>query len=410
MKNQPWLKTYLFIWVGQFFSMVTSYAVHFAVIIWLSLEQQSAEVLALAGIAGMLPQAIIGPFAGVFIDRWDRKKVMMFSDGFIAICAFAMTFLLREEQPDLHWVYALLACRSVGNAFQSPAMQAIAPLIVPEKDLLRVSGINQMLQSVSTIAGPALGTLAITYFAIADVLYLDIVGAIAAITSLLFIRIPHLKIETNSSIRNVLVELKEGFGAIHNNRGLGFLFVYAMLATLFVMPAAIMFPLLTTGHYGGGKLEMSIVEIVWGVGMLIGGSAIGFLGIKTRKVILANAMHIALGIAFVCCGAFPPSWFMAFVIITALSGMACSIFSATFMTTIQEEVDPKMLGRVFSLYFSMAILPSVVGLLFTGTIAEQVGVAKAFIIAGSLVTFVGVISFFTPTLMQLGKKANQSIS
>lgn len=66
MENNKWLQTYLYIWVGQFLSMLSSYAVQFAIIIWLSLEWQSAQVLAYAAIAGMLPQAIIGPFAGVY--------------------------------------------------------------------------------------------------------------------------------------------------------------------------------------------------------------------------------------------------------------------------------------------------------------------------------------------------------
>ena len=74
------------------------------------------------------------------------------------------------------------------------------------------------------------------------------------------------------------------------------------------------------------------------------------------------------------------------------------------MTTIQEEVEPQMLGRVFSLYFSLAILPSVIGLLFTGIIADVIGVANAFVIAGLLMMVVGVLSFFTPAVMRLGKK------
>src|SRR5690606_8846705 len=117
-------------------SMLTSYAVHFAVIIWLSLEHQSAEVLAFAGIAGMLPQALIGPFAGVFIDRWNRKKVMIFSDAFIALCALVMAYILKYHSSDMFWIYVLLGCRSVGNAFHGPAMQAVAPLIVPANELL----------------------------------------------------------------------------------------------------------------------------------------------------------------------------------------------------------------------------------------------------------------------------------
>src|SRR5690606_11869384 len=121
MEKKNWFKTYIYIWTGQFVSLLTSSAVNFAVIIWLSLYYKSAEVLAFAGIAGLLPQAIIGPFAGVFIDRWDRKKVMIFADAFIALCTLAMTFILNEDGGDLFLIYLLLRCRSIGCAFHSPA-------------------------------------------------------------------------------------------------------------------------------------------------------------------------------------------------------------------------------------------------------------------------------------------------
>ena len=104
MKNNKWLQTYLLIWSGQFISMLTSYAVHFAIIIWSSLEHPSPEVFAYAGIPGTLPPAPIGPFAGVFIDRWNRKKVMIVSDAFLALCALVMVFLLRNETINLSWI------------------------------------------------------------------------------------------------------------------------------------------------------------------------------------------------------------------------------------------------------------------------------------------------------------------
>src|SRR5690606_24039853 len=122
------------------------------IVIWLSLEHSSAEVLAIAGISALFPQALIGPFAGVFIDRWNRKKVLILSDAFLALCAFIMIILLRDETVNLNWIYLMLGLRSVGNAFHSPAMQAIAPLLVPQQELLRVAGINQLLQSLSRIA------------------------------------------------------------------------------------------------------------------------------------------------------------------------------------------------------------------------------------------------------------------
>ncbi|WP_400261831.1 MFS transporter [Sphingobacterium sp. SG20118] len=404
MENKNWFQTYMYIWIGQFVSLLTSSAVNFAVIVWLSLTHKSAEVLALAGIAGLLPQALIGPFVGVFIDRWDRKKVMIFADAFIALCTLLMTFVLQGAAVSLSIIYLLLACRSVGSAFHAPAMQAIAPLMVPEDKLLRVSGINQMLQSVSSIAGPALGTLAITYFSIAQVLYLDVIGAAVAIVSLLFVTIPHLTVDSKLSFGQVWDDLKKGMQAIYHNRGLSLLFVYAMVATFCVMPIAIMFPLLTIGHFNGGKWEMSVIEIIWGVGMLVGGGLLSAFKVKFSKIIMINAMHIVLGLTFAFSGWFPSTWFIPFVIVTGIGGISMSLFSASFMTTIQEEVAPQMLGRVFSLYFSIAILPSVVGLLFTGFIADVIGVANAFVIAGMLMVVVGILSFFTPAVMRLGKK------
>lgn len=404
MNNKKWLRTYLIIWSGQFLSLLSSYAVNFAVIIWLSLELQSAQVLAYAGIAGLLPQALIGPFAGVFIDRWDRKKVMIWSDIFIAVSTFLMILVLQQGYRDLFLIYVLLSFRSIGSAFHSPAMQAIAPLIVPEKDLLRVAGVNQLLQSVSSIGGPALGTLAITYLPISKVLYMDVIGAAAAVTSLLFVTIPRLPASAKSSVSSVMADLKLGFRAIHLNKGLRYLFIYSMIATFFIMPVAVMFPLLTTGHYGGDKLEMSIIEIVWGIGMLIGGSILGILRISFSKVIMVNTMHIILGITFSLSGAFPSTWFWGYVIVTTIGGITMSVYSASFMTIIQQQVAPDLLGRVFSLYYSMAILPSIIGLLYTGIIAEIIGISNSFIISGGLIILVGIASFLTPSLMKLGKK------
>jgi DHA3 family macrolide efflux protein-like MFS transporter len=314
-----------------------------------------------------------------------------------------MTFILQGSDTNLIFIYSLLACRSVGSAFHSPAMQAIAPLIVPEGQLLRVSGINQMLQSVSSIAGPALGTLAISYFPISQVLYLDVFGAVLAIVSLLFVTIPHVAMEGHTSIIGVWYDLKAGLRTIHERKGIRLLFLYAMIATFCIMPIAILFPLLTIDHYGGDKWEMSVVEIVWGIGMLVGGSLLGVFKISVPKIILVNSMHILLGLTFVLSGWFPMGWFVGFVLMTMIGGVSMSIFSAAFMTIIQEEIPPQMLGRVFSLYFSMAILPSAIGLLFTGFIAEFIGVANAFVISGCIVITVGIVSFMTRPLMELGK-------
>ncbi|HBX87870.1 MAG TPA: macrolide efflux MFS transporter Mef(C) [Marinilabiliaceae bacterium] len=401
MENNKWLQTYLYIWVGQFLSMLSSYAVQFAIIIWLSLECQSAQVLAYAAIAGMLPQAIIGPFAGVYIDRWDRKRTMMLADSFIAGCALIMVYVLRSDTIHLPLIYLLLGLRSIGNAFHSPALQAVAPLIVPKDQLLRVAGINQVIQSITGIAGPAIGTLAITYLSISKVIYLDVFGALFAVISLVFVHIPSVVTKKKTSIFKVAGDLREGLNAVLDSRGLSFLFLYAMAITFFTMPVAIMFPLLTIEHYLGGKWEMGLVEVIWGVGMLFGGAALGLFKLRSSKVVVINLMYLLMGLTFIVSGILSPQHFLWFVVATAIGGISMAIFAACFNTILQIEVAPDKLGRVFSLYYSLAILPSTIGLLFAGLIAEKIGITNTFIISGGLVMLTGLLAFGTPALKRL---------
>lgn len=406
--KDSWKKKFSIIWVGQFISLISSSAVNFAIIIWLSLETGSAEVLAFAAIAGLLPQAIIGPIAGVYIDRWNRKKTMIFADAFVALCTLVMSISFYIGYESLILIYVMLALRSVGAAFHMPAMQAAIPMLAPKSELLRVSGINQIIQSISSIAGPALGALAIGLFSIGNVLLLDIIGAIVAIVSLLCVHIPDPKIadKAKASFHQVWNDMRLGLNEISKNRGIFWLFIYSVIATFCIMPVAVLFPLLTLNHFNGGKFEMSLIEIVWGVGMLVGGSFLGIFKPGTHKIIIINLMHILLGGSLAISGWLSADAFIIFVILTTLGGMAASIYNASFTTVIQEEVKPEMLGRVFSLFFSIAVIPSVVGLLSTGFLADTVGINLTFIVLGIMIALVGMVSFITPSLMSLGKIKN----
>ena len=399
-----WKRTFAIIWTGQFVSLLSSSAVNFAIIIWLSLETGSAEVLAFAAIAAFLPQTIIGPFAGVYIDRWDRKRTMIAADGFIALCTLVMSALFYMGYSDLVFIYILLALRSIGSAFHMPAMQASVPLLAPESELLRIGGINQVIQSVSSIAGPALGALAIGLMDIGNVLLLDIGGAIIAISSLLLVHIPNPKrsVEHQPGIRQVLRDLRLGIAAVTSNKGISWLFGFSVLATFCIMPVAVLFPLLTLEHFDGGKFEMSVIEVVWGIGMLVGGGLLGIFKPTMNKVIIINAMHILLGASLAVSGILPVTGFVFFVALTVLGGVAASIYNASFTTILQEKIDPAILGRVFSMYFSIALLPAMIGLLGTGFLADTVGIALTFVILGSVICVIGIVSFFVPELMKLG--------
>lgn len=398
---QHWKKVFAIIWTGQLFSTLSSSVVGYAVIFWLSIRTGSAEVLAYATIASLGPQMALGLFSGVFIDRWDRKRIMIAADAFIAICSAILAALFYFGEVEVGYIYILLALRSVGSAFHIPAMQASIPLLAPQSELMRVAGVNQAIQSVSVIAAPAAAALFVTTMDMTYILLVDVFGAAAAIVSLMLVTIPNPE-KTNEN-PDILREVKEGLREIYSKAGLLWLFIFMTLATFFIMPVSALFPLMTLNHFSGDTFQMSFIEIAWGAGMLVGGAVMGIPRIKINKVVLLNAMYVILGLSFVLSGVLSPSGYPWFVALTTIGGISGAIYSGSFTVVVQTVVKPAALGRVFSIYGSLALAPSMVGLLATGFIADLIGIANAFIIAGVAIVLIGVVSFVTPAVAKMQK-------
>ena len=351
--NSNWKRTFAIIWSGQFFSILTSSLVNFAIIIWLSIQTGSAEILAWAAIAAMLPQSIIGPFTGALIDRWNRKLIMMLADTFIAICTFALATLFWLNIAELWHIFVLLGLRSVGSAFHMPAMQASVPLLAPSDQLTRIAGINQIIASVSQIAGPALGAMMITIWDIEYVLIFDVAGALLAVTSLFFVNIPNPeKIEDTE--RDIIKEIKEGAMVVLRNKGLSLVFLYSTIVVFFIVPISVLFPLMTLEYFNGTEFQAGIIEAIWSVGALVGGAIMGVKVYKINRVGLINWMHLLLGASFLLTGLLSPNGFVWFAVLTALSGVSGAIYSSAFTGLMQTKIEPQALGRVFSMYYTIA--------------------------------------------------------
>ena len=396
-----WKKVFAIIWTGQFFSILTSSIVNFAIILWLSFETKSAEVLAFAAIAAMLPQSVLGLFTGIFIDRWKRKRVMIMADSFIAFCTLILAVLFYLDVAKLGHVYILLALRSVGSAFHMPAMQASVPLLAPKSELIRIAGINQIIQSACNIAGPALAALFISFMKMTNILLLDVIGAALACTSLLFVKIPDPDNAEKTQKVQLLKEAKEALTEVRAQSGLSWLFVLSIIATFFIMPVGVLFPLMTLNHYSGNAYQISLVEAAWGIGALLGGAFLGIKKFRLNEISLINWMYILLGITFLLSGVLPVSGYPLFVGLTAIGGISGSLYMASFTTVLQTRINPVVMGRVFSFYMSISLLPSMIGLLSTGFLADTIGIGNTFIIGGVLVGMIGLISFFQPSIKRL---------
>lgn len=384
-------------------SILSSNIVGYAIVFWISIETGSPETLAFTALAAMLPQSVLGLFTGVFIDRWKRKLVMIFSDLFIASATFVLVILFYLGKAEIWHIYLLAAVRSTGQAFHMPSMQASIPLIAPQDQLIRIAGVNQIIQSISGIAGPAIGAILISFASMTYVLMIDVVGAILAAGSLLFVKIPNPEKKEDAPPPHVFREFKEGISEIGKDKGLMIIFILSVICTFFIMPIAVLFPLMTLNHFGGGVMHMSIVEIFWGAGMLIGGALMGARKWDVNKAVLLNWMYFVFGISFLIPGLLPPGAFVWFVVFTSIGGISSAIYNSAFNTLIQIKISPEKLGRVFSTYTSLTLLPSMIGIFGTGFVAERIGLGNAFIACGIINLLIGFVSVMTPATKRAGE-------
>ncbi len=359
-------------------------------------------MLAYAAIAGMIPQALIGPLSGVFIDRWNRKRVMILADAFIALCTFLLAVLFWLGIAEIWHIFVLLALRSIGSAFHMPAMQASVPLLAPESQLARIAGIDQMIISVGNIAGPALGALFITIWKMEYVLLLDVAGALVACTTLLFVHIPNPKKEIEK-VKNILSEMKEGIMVVLRNKGLSWVFLCSMLVVFFLMPISVLFPLMTLNYFSGNTFQVSLIEVLWGAGALAGGAVMGAKVYNINKVILVNSMYIVLGIMFLLSGLLSPNGFILFAVLTTISGVSGAVYNSAFTAIVQVTIEPAVLGRVFSMFYSFSIIPSLIGLIGIGFFADQLGLTTSFVVCGAIIILIGFLSFANRDSLQIDK-------
>ena len=138
-----WRKKFFTIWTGQGISTLTSSIVQMAIIWYITGRTKSAAVLSFATLAGFLPQAVLGMFIGVLIDRHDRKKIMICSDLVMSSACVALAVSGIWGDIPIWMIFIVLFIRSIGNAFYAPSLQAVMPSIIPKDQLTKYAGYSQ---------------------------------------------------------------------------------------------------------------------------------------------------------------------------------------------------------------------------------------------------------------------------
>ncbi|WP_087974715.1 MFS transporter [Oceanobacillus rekensis] len=393
MENKNWKQKFFALYTGQFFSLLTSSAVQFSIIWWLTdTTGGSALVLTLAGLAGFLPQALVGPFAGTLTDRYSRKMMMITADMIVALAGLLLFTSMYVGEPSISLIVFVLVVRSLATAFHMPAMQASVPLLAPQEHLTKVAGWGQTVASISNIAGPAVGMSLLAVSSIEWVLLLDVLGAVVASSILLFIRFPIVQRSEGNATSSFMIEMKEGYHAIVKHPGLMKLTVVMTVVAMLYIPLGTYFPLMTRNHFEKGVVEAGLVEIVFAIGLIVGGSILGVLGDRFEKINTMVIGMILMGVALFISGLLTPPVFYLFVVLAGLVGLSGPLFSAPFYAYIQTEIEPHLLGRVFSFVTSLSLLATPIGYALAGVLIELTNVATLFTITGVLIILNAVVT------------------
>ncbi|WP_075619070.1 MFS transporter [Paenisporosarcina indica] len=391
MQSQ-WKKTFALIFSGQIFSILTSSMVQFAIIWHLTATTESAIVLMIAALAGFLPQALLGPFIGVWLDRWNRKKTMMLADSAIAFFSLVLGLYFFFGEPSLAFVYLILVIRSVASSFHAPAFQAAIPLIAPEDELTRVAGWQQMVFSFSNIIGPALGIAVYSTTSLGVVLFLDVLGALIANIMLLFVSINQPKIE-KQEVPSFINEFKLGWNTFIEVKPIVLVTIGIAIFGIAFMPLATLFPFMTLQHFERGGFGASVVEAFFGVGMILGGVLLSIVASKWKDITYMFLSLVVMGLTCVISGVLTKDAFVIFLVLCFVMGLSAPFFNGPYMAMIQRAYAPEMLGRVISIVTSVMLLASPIGLAIAGPIVDAYGVQIWFFWSGIVTILTGFFIF-----------------
>lgn len=391
--QQNWKSTFIRLWLGQSFSLITSSMVQYALIWYITYTTNSAFWLAIASLVGFLPQGILGLFVGSYVDRSKRKNILIGADGFIALVSIIIAIYGFIQEIPIWMVLVALAFRSVGNAFHSPALQASIPLIVPEDQLLKYNGYTQSIQSFALILSPALAAVIYNLMPLNQIILFDIIGFIAAFVTLINANIPNV-IDKQKVDQHFIQDSIDGFKNIKNNRVLVYLFVISGIFMLVYMPLINLFPLIITNYFKGSTFDVAFAESFFSIGMLLGGLIVAkFKFFNNSKYNIIGSM-LVIGIATALQGVIPPQALYFFQGLTLITGLCAPVFQATVSTIFAKQSPPEMLGRLYANFTSLSVLTMPLGLFLSGLFADQIGISTWFLITGVAITILGIGAMF----------------
>ncbi|BAP84745.1 major facilitator superfamily transporter [Paucilactobacillus hokkaidonensis JCM 18461] len=400
---QPtWKKNIGYFLAAQNFFLFGSSSVYFAILWYIALQTSSGTWIMLATMATTLPQILISLWAGIWADQYSRKKLIIFSSSFVTLFTFGTALLYFFEVRSLWLLLLIAAIRSLGSGVQTPAGNALLPEITPKIELSRINGLNQFISSALLLISPILSGLILGKLGI---IFIFVVDLITATTGIILMSLVHVygsenKITTHSA---VLPGIWDGIKFTFSRQYLRNFMLFIMGAFILVAPSSQLSTLFVKRTFGSGVWRLTLNELLWTIGALLGSLYITTHKKLPNKIKLITVGFIGSGISFAVMGIPEPFW--VYLLFMFFSGICMPIIQASANILIQENIPANKMGRVFSILqiLSTGIYP--IAMLVYGPLSDQIAIKYILIATGLLLILLGFI--FNKRLLSLTDKLHE---
>jgi len=360
------------VWLGQIISVLATNMSLFALTIWVFEKTGSATALGLMQVFFITPLLIITPFAGVLVDRHNRKLMMMVSDLTAGLATISILILQAFGVLEVWHLYAAAVVQGLGNAFQWPAYSAAISTMIPKEKYGRANGMMSLVDMGPGVLAPMLAGALLPVIGLTGILSLDVATFLLAILVLLFVHVPQppRTAEGAQAQGNIFKEAVFGFRYIFARPsllGLQLVFFFGNLCTGIAFTVLAPMILLRTGN---DSVSLGLVQSAGAIGGIVGGVLMSAWGGFKRRVhgVLAGWMVASFFFGLMGLGTWLPFWIAA----NALSALFVPLINGSNQAIWQTKVAPDVQGRVFSARTLIAWMTNPISPLIAGTLADYV--------------------------------------
>ncbi|WP_040192233.1 MFS transporter [Clostridium culturomicium] len=376
-KIKLWNKDFFLLWQGQLVSYLGDVIYSFALSFWVLNVTGSTALMGILQAASMAPRLIIGPFAGVLVDKWDRKKIIVIADVIRGVLSTFVGIAALSGFLEVWMVFVVGVVTSVCSAFFNPAITSVKPDIVDKSKLVKANSVTSLAQAGASSLGSAVSGVIYVVVGAPYMFLFDGISYLFSAFTEMFISIPNIK--RNNGEVTFIEDFKSGLSFVWNFKALRNMFIISCGLNFFFNAAfVLMLPLFNEASYLGAE-KYGFLMAMSSVGMIIGSGLLSVVNIKNNKrylIIVGTFLPMAMLFLLI---PIVNNYYIILAVATisfALNIMGNTIFDSVLMTIIPEEKR----GKVFALIntFSMGLTP--LGLAVGGILGEILPIRIAMLI------------------------------